>query len=225
MKTTKITLKPSATKLCTKGNSIEERQLLNSLLRGRNQQEKQRRWSEFVHRYERLITSCVLKVLRRYGAVFTSEDLDDLVGDVWLTLLRDDMRKLRQYDESRGFRIASFIGLVATNTTIDHLRARQAQGLGMTSPLDEILEGHVSAAAVVSPRDNLEVEEQAELARRALDRLSSDERAFVVECFHAERSPEELARRLGVTTNTVYSRKFKIREKLARIVSALEAAA
>jgi RNA polymerase sigma factor (sigma-70 family) len=224
MKTTKITLKPSATKLCAKGNSIEERQLLNSLLRGRNQQEKQRRWNDFVRRYERLITSCVLKVLRRYGAVFTSEDLDDLVGDVWLTLLRDDMRKLRQYDESRGFRIASFIGLVATNTTIDHLRARQAQGLGLTSPLDDILEGNAAAVAI-SPRDNLEVEEQAELARRALDRLSSDERAFVVECFHAERSPEELARRLGVTTNTVYSRKFKIREKLARIVSALEAAA
>ena len=53
---------------------------------------------EFVHRYERLIASCVLKVLRRYGAIFSREDLDDLVGDVWLTLLRDDMKKLRQYD-------------------------------------------------------------------------------------------------------------------------------
>jgi RNA polymerase sigma factor (sigma-70 family) len=158
-------------------------------------------------------------VLRRYGAVFASEDLDDLVGDVWLTLLRDDMRKLRQYDESRGFRIASFIGLVATNTTIDHLRARQAE----TQPLDEVMESNAAFCAI-SPRDSVEEEEQAELARRALDRLSSDERSFVLECFHAERSPEELARKLGITTNTVYSRKFKIREKLARIVSSLEAA-
>jgi RNA polymerase sigma factor (sigma-70 family) len=209
----------STTKPGAKGNSIEERQLLHSLLHGRNKALKQQRWNEFVRRYERLITSCVLKVLRRYGAVFTSEDLDDLVGDVWLTLLRDDMKKLRQYDESRGFRIASFIGLVATNTTIDHLRARQAE----CAPLDEVMENHVALTAV-SPRDNIEVEEEAELARRALDRLSHDERAFVFECFHAERSPEELARRLGITTNTVYSRKFKIREKLAKIVSTLEAA-
>jgi RNA polymerase sigma-70 factor, ECF subfamily len=204
-----------------KGNSSEERQLLHALLHGRSKHLQQQRWNDFVHRYERLITSCVLKVLRRYGAVFTSEDLDDLVGDVWLTLLRDDMKKLRQYDESRGFRIASFIGLVATNTTIDHLRARQAQG--MTAPLDEVLESHAALTAV-SPRDCVEDQEQAELARRAINRLSSDERAFVFECFHAERSPEELARRLGITTNTVYSRKFKIREKLARIVSSLEAA-
>ena len=203
----------------SKGNSLEERQLLHSLLHGRNKLLQQQRWNDFVHRYERLITSCVLKVLRRYGALFTSEDLDDLVGDVWLTLLRDDMKKLRQYDESRGFRIASFIGLVATNTTIDHLRARQAD----TSPLDEVMEGSAALTAV-SPRDTVEVEEQAQLARLALDRLSSDERAFVVECFHAERSPEELARKLGITTNTVYSRKFKIREKLAKIVATLEAA-
>jgi RNA polymerase sigma factor (sigma-70 family) len=213
-------MKTSTTaKASTKGNSLEERQLLHALLRGRDRTAQQRHWAEFVRRYERLITSCVLKVLRRYGALFSTEDLDDLVGDVWLTLLRDDMKKLRQYDESRGFRIASFIGLVATNVTIDHLRARQAE----TSPLDEVMENHAALTAA-SPRDSVEVEEQAQLARLALDRLSSDERAFVVECFHAERSPEELARKLGITTNTVYSRKFKIREKLAKIVATLEAA-
>jgi len=209
----------SSFKTAVKGNSTEERQLLHALLHGRSKLLQQQRWNDFVRRYERLITSCVLKVLRRYGAMFTSEDLDDLVGDVWLTLLRDDMKKLRQYDETRGFRIASFIGLVATNTTIDHLRARQAD----CAPLDEVLENNAALTAV-SPRDTVEDQEQAELARRALGRLSSDERAFVFECFHAELSPEELARRLGITTNTVYSRKFKIREKLARIVSALEAA-
>ena len=218
MKTKKtIEVKPA-----TKGNSCEERDLLRALLKTKRvrESERQKLWGEFVRRYERLITSCVLKVLRRYGALFTAEDLADLVGEVWLTLLRDDMKKLRQYDESRGFRIASFIGLVATNTTIDHLRARQAD----THPLDEVMEQNAAFGAIM-PRDTVEDHEQALLARRALDRLSVDERAFVVECFHAERSPEELARRLGITTNTVYSRKFKIREKLAKIVANLDCAA
>ena len=44
----------------------------------------------------------------------------------------------------------------------------------------------------------------------------------MVGCFHDERPPEELARALGVTLNTVYSRKFKLREKLRGIVRALE---
>jgi RNA polymerase sigma-70 factor (ECF subfamily) len=206
---------------CARGtNSAEESALLGALLAGGDKLAQQRYWAEFVRRYERLIMSCVLKVLRRYGATFSREDLDDLVGDVWLTLLREDMKKLRQYDVGRGFRIASFLGLVATNATIDHLRARQAEA----TPLDDMLEDHV-ALRVDPPRCRVEQHEEAELARAALDQLSRDERAFVIDCFHDERAPEEIARALGVSTNTVYSRKFKIREKLQRIVRTLDAPA
>src|SRR5438874_1748281 len=127
------------------------------------------------------------------------------------------VKKLRQYDAARGFRIASFLGLVATNATIDHLRARQADA----TPLDEVIEDYASLRAE-APRDAVEAREEAELARAALAQLSGEERAFVVDCFRDERSPEELARSLGVTTNTVYSRKFKIREKLQKIVRTLD---
>jgi RNA polymerase sigma-70 factor (ECF subfamily) len=215
----KTTMRTTKMGLQRKGNSAEETALLQALLTERRETVRQRCWAEFVRRYERLITSCVLKVLRRYGAVFSTEDLDDLVHDVWVTLLRDDMKKLRQYDAERGFRIASFIGLVATNTTIDHLRSRQAEA----TPLDQVMEDYVSLSAE-TPRDAVEEQQEKLLAERAINRLSRDERAFVYEIFHAERSPEELAKSLGVTTNTIYSRKFKIREKLAKIVAQLDAA-
>jgi RNA polymerase sigma-70 factor (ECF subfamily) len=200
-----------------RGNSAEEAALLQALLVASTRSQHDRLWGEFVHRYERLIASCVVKSLRRYGATFSRDDLDDLVGDVWVTLLRDDMRKLRQYDAQRGFRIASFLGLVATNATIDHLRARQAD----TAELDEVIEDYASLRAEM-PRDTVEARQEAELARAALAQLSGDERAFVVDCFRDEVSPEELARSLGVSTNTVYSRKFKIREKLQKIVRSLD---
>jgi RNA polymerase sigma-70 factor, ECF subfamily len=202
-----------------RGNSAEEAALLASLLQATKKAQHDRLWSDFVQRYERLIVSCVVKALRRYGATFSRDDLDDLVGDVWLVLLREDMKKLRQYDATRGFRIASFLGLVATNATIDHLRARQAEA----TPLDEIIEDYASLRAE-APRDVVEARQEAELARAALEQLSGEERAFVVDCFRDEVSPEELARTLGVTTNTVYSRKFKIREKLQKIVRSLDGA-
>jgi RNA polymerase sigma-70 factor (ECF subfamily) len=202
-----------------RGNSAEEAALLQALLVASTKSQHDRLWGEFVHRYERLIASCVVKSLRRYGATFSRDDLDDLVGDVWVTLLRDDMRKLRQYDAQRGFRIASFLGLVATNATIDHLRARQAD----TAELDEVIEDYASLRAEM-PRDTVEARQEAELARAALAQLSGEERAFVVDCFRDEVSPEELARSLGVSTNTVYSRKFKIREKLQKIVRSLDGA-
>jgi RNA polymerase sigma factor (sigma-70 family) len=200
-----------------RGNTAEETALLSALLGGAQGSARDRLWRQFVDSYERLIVSCVLKVLRRYGAAFSREDLDDLVGDVWLSLLRDDLRKLRQYDAARGFRLASFLGLVATNLTIDHLRGR----VGDTTPLDEVpgegaLVGHEPA------RDPIEERQRAHMARLALSRLSEEERTFVVECFHEEASPEALAKRLGLSANTVYSRKFKVRAKMARIVAGLD---
>jgi RNA polymerase sigma factor (sigma-70 family) len=204
---------------CARGNSADETALLQALLTATKKVQHDRLWTDFVQRYERLIVSCVVKALRRYGATFSRDDLDDLVGDVWLVLLRDDMRKLRLYDATRGFRIASFLGLVATNATIDHLRARQAE----TAPLDDVIEDYASLRAE-APRDVVEARQEAELARAALAQLSGDERAFVVDCFRDEVAPEELARALGVTTNTVYSRKFKIREKLQKIVRSLDGA-
>jgi RNA polymerase sigma factor (sigma-70 family) len=204
---------------CARGNSAEEMALLQALLQATKKVQHDRLWADFVQRYERLIISCVVKALRRYGATFSRDDLDDLVGDVWLVLLREDMKKLRQYDATRGFRIASFLGLLATNATIDHLRARQAEA----TPLDDVIEDYASMRAE-APRDTVEAREEAELARAALAQLSGDERAFVVDCFRDEVAPEDLARTLGVTTNTVYSRKFKIREKLQKIVRSLDGA-
>ena len=195
-----------------KPNTEEEIALLHALLNGRRD-----RWTEFTRRYERLITSCVLRTLRRYDAVFSRDDLEDLVSDVWLALLRDDLKKLRAYCPEKGFRLASWIALIATNTTIDRLRARQAD--------DTYLEDMVSAdfaSQAAEPDESALGNERAHLAQAALEELSPEERAFVWDCFHDERAPEEIAREQGVAVNTIYSRKFKIREKLAKIVRRLE---
>jgi RNA polymerase sigma factor (sigma-70 family) len=197
-----------------KPNSEEELALLADLLAG-----KKHRWEEFTRRYERLITACVLRTLRRYDAIFSRDDLEDMVAEVWLMFLRDDLKKLRAYCPEKGFRLASWIALIATNTTIDRLRARQAE--------DTYLED-LAAPDLVSPArepDEQAMDRQsADLARAALSELSPEERSFVWDCFHEMQTPEEIARTHGVAVNTVYSRKFKIREKLAKIVRRLEGA-
>jgi RNA polymerase sigma-70 factor (ECF subfamily) len=172
----------------------------------------------FCQRYENLIVGCVLRALRRYNATFNSEDLADMVAEVWVTLLRDDMRKLRLYDRQRGYRLASWLGLIATNCTIDQLRLRNAD----TSYLEDMVCADQLLVDTSRPDKGIEQQETAQMARRALKRLSVEERQFVLHCFHEERSPADLARTLGIAINTVYSRKFKIREKLVRIIAELD---
>ena len=190
----------------------DELQLLRRVLRG-----DERAWVSFCQRHESLIFSCVLRVLRRYNAAFNAEDLADLVAEVWVTLLRDDKRKLRLYDPKRGYRLASWLGLLATNSTIDQLRLR-----GECACYLEDLSGAEQLLVDSSRPDNgIEERESAQLARMALRQLTSEERQFVLSCFHEERDPAELASEMGIAINTVYSRKFKIREKLVRIVADL----
>jgi RNA polymerase sigma-70 factor (ECF subfamily) len=210
---------PRTNPIIDRPRASEEVGLLSALLSAEHEGARQRTWQEFVRRYERTIVLCVVHVLRRYGATFSRDDLNDLVADVWLMLLRNNMKKLRQYDAGRGLNVASFIRLVATNTTIDYLRARRAHANAIDGATEREA---LNAEAGESPVDCYDFSQRAELAREALCRLSSDERSFVVEVFQQERSPEDMARTLGVSTNTIYSRKFKIRAKLARIVANLE---
>lgn len=199
----------------TAAEKREDLQLLRRVLGG-----DEPAWTVFCQRYEGLIVGCVLRVLRRYGAKYSAEDLADMVAEVWVTLLRDDKRKLRLFDSRRGYRLASWIGLLATNCTIDQLRMRS----GETSYLEDLCGVDLLLVDGTRPDSGIEREESIALARRALGQLSAEERHFVLSCFHDERPPAELAQDLGIAVNTVYSRKFKIREKLVRIVADLHRA-
>ena len=178
-------------------------------------------WTEFVRRYERLITSCVLKVLRRYGAIFSRDDLDDLVGDVWLMLLRDDMKKLRQYDAHARLPHRQ---LPRPGRHQHHHRSpARASGRGHAARRRD--RGLRVAGAPSAPRDAVEAREAGGAGARARWRSCRATSAPSSSTASTTSvSPEELARTLGVTTNTVYSRKFKIREKLQKIVRSLDGA-
>ncbi len=202
----------SQKELIAQAERQEERCLVEQVL-----SKDQKAWREFCRRYENLIVACTLKTLRRYHATFNADDLADIVGEVWMVLWKDDMRKLRLFDPARGYRLTSWLGLITTHCTIDQLRQRCSADLYF----DDVSSLELTLADDHRPDQGLEEMESVKIARQAIGQLSSEEQRFVLSCFHEERRPEDLAQELGITVNTVYSRKFKIREKLTRIVAAL----
>jgi RNA polymerase sigma-70 factor (ECF subfamily) len=192
--------------------ALEEHALLSRALGG-----DANAWTLFYARYSRIVSFAVSRVLRRYLGAFAEADLADLAAEVWAALLADDRRKLRCYDPARC-RLSSWLALLATNCTIDQLRL--GAGPGPRSDDDDALtaiaDARPSADELVAAR------QQAALARRALAQLKAQERTFVLDCLDAHTAADELAHRLGISVNTVHSRKFKIREKLTRIVRRIE---
>lgn len=193
-------------------DGMSEAELIEAVLGGQPSA-----WPAFFSRFERLIISCVRKVLLRYGAFHSEEDIEDLVSATALNIVKDDFKKLRAFDAARGYRLSSWIGLLATNTAHDALRQRPPRAL----PLDDDRgPAHDVPSDEVDPAERVLREEQARRLEEAVAELSETEQLFVRYYFEEELPPEQIADLMRISVNTVYSRKNKIREKLRRIVSA-----
>ncbi len=176
-------------------------------------------WPTFFAKYERLVLACIRRALRRYGAAHGEEDIEDLASQTAFNLVKDDYKKLRTFDPGRGYKLSSWVGLIATNTALDALRRRgptdvwSAASLDDTDPIVPTL-----ASGESGPADALAQKDEVRLVRAAIDELSDVDRLFLEYYYVDELEPDQIARLMGISLNTVYSRKNKIREKLARHV-------
>ena len=176
-------------------------------------------WPTFFAKYERLVLACIRRVLRRYGAAHGEEDIEDLASQTALNLVKDDYKKLRTFDAGRGYKLSSWVGLIASNTALDALRRRgptdvwSAASLDDTDPVMPLL-----VTSAEGPGEALDRKDDIRQAQDAIAELSDGERLFLEYYYVEDLEPEEIARLMGISLNTVYSRKNKIREKLARHV-------
>jgi RNA polymerase sigma-70 factor (ECF subfamily) len=175
-------------------------------------------WPELYRRFERVIIGCVRNALRRYSALATEEDVEDIVNTVCLNLVKDDFKKLRSFDATRGYRLSSWMGLIATNTALDALRRRDPGHKSLDAGGDEGPAIQV-ADSRATPGEALERRRQWQALAEAIQDLPDPDRQFLALYYEHELAPEEIAARLGISVNTVYSRKNKLREKLKRLVA------
>jgi RNA polymerase sigma-70 factor (ECF subfamily) len=178
-------------------------------------------WVGFYKRYERLVISCVKKALHRYTAVYADEDVEDIVNTVCLNLVKDDFKKLRSYDAGRGYKLSSWVGLIATNTALDALRRREplhaTLDAGGGGGDDEMAPTQIPDSGP-DPGESLERREQWNALLQAIRDLPESDRMFLELYYDQEAEPEEIAKKMGIAVNTVYSRKNKLREKLRKLV-------
>jgi RNA polymerase sigma-70 factor, ECF subfamily len=196
-------------------SSTDEQELVAAVLA-----ERPGAWTTFFSRYERLIISCVRKVLLRYGATHGEEDIEDLVSATALNLVKDDYKKLRAFDATRGYKLSSWVGLLATNTAHDALRQRPPAAASIDA---EEGPAHDLASEGPDPSEGVLRAEQARMLSAAIAQLSPGEQLFIQYYFEDELEPEQIAQMMQISVNTVYSRKNKVREKLRRIIEETEA--
>jgi RNA polymerase sigma-70 factor, ECF subfamily len=174
--------------------------------------QEQDAWKELIRRYRGLIFRCITKVLCKYESVLSNEDVNEIFSEVCFNLVRNDMKKLRAYDPTRGCKLGSWIGLITINTSYDHLRVTARQ------PMLDRIEGVIERVdSQPGPLDNLlEKECWNHLNSLALD-FSDKDRRFLELYYGRGMKPSEVARVMKISVKTVYSKKNKIRNKLVAL--------
>ena len=175
-----------------------------------------RAWAELVRRYRPVIFRCITKVLGRGSSFLTGADIEEVYAEVLMSLVRDDMRKLRLYDPRRGTKLSSWLGMIATNTAYDFLR-----GTARRPILDRIDGAPDIDSLEASPLDDMLSTERRSHLNSLLADYSEKDRAFVSLYYAQGMAAEEVAEEMKISIKTVYSKKHKLLARLQHTLAPL----
>jgi RNA polymerase sigma-70 factor (ECF subfamily) len=172
-------------------------------------------WRELNQRYARLITSCIQRVVARFSKRVSADAVEEIYATFSLKLLANDKHKLRSFEPSRGNKLGTWLGMLATHCAYDYLRSVRREPSSVCLTEAETLPGDHQ-----DPCETAMLSERAKLVKELLAEFSDKDRQFVTLYFQDGLSPEHVAERLGISVKTVYSKKHKIQRKLSQIVGA-----
>ena len=169
--------------------------------------------------YNRLISHAIVQTLNKYSLDPGNQVVEDLFHTVFLALIEDNYKKLRQFRWK--CKLSSWLHVIAVRVTIDYLR-KQSEHPSLNGETEEEISLKEKAAnGNPLPDELIEREEEKRVFEQIKATLTSRERLFVELYYSRELSPVEISRILNITENNVYQLKSRVREKMKNMVRKL----
>ena len=172
-------------------------------------------WDEFLKRYSRLIYNYIYSVLRTKGTnQFNQDDVNDLFQEVFVSLTKDDFKKLSSFKARNGCSLASWLRQVTINFTIDYLRKVKP-----TVSLDEEIDDNFSLKDILvddAPfiKDTLTRQEKLENLKDCIEKLEPQDKYFLELHINQGLKLEELKGILKLSRGAVDMQKARIIARL-----------
>lgn len=154
-------------------------------------------WQAFCDHTARLVVASIRRVVPS-GKTPSGDEIDDLVQSVYIKLLRNDRRLLRNYDPARAG-ISTWITLIARSVAIDSLRRKNLA----VRPLDE------AAGAISSLQQRVSMGPLV-----PIHILTSRQQLVLAMLFEDEMDIADVATALDVNPQTIRSTKHKAMDRL-----------
>ncbi len=164
-----------------------------------------RAWEDFVDRFLGLVTHVANHVALTRGESIDAATRDDLVADVFLTIVGDDFAVLRRF--RRNCSLATYLTVISRRVIVRRLimMRRGAMPNAATASSSNVQSSEIEPA----PR----IENQEEV-QKLLHRLDPKE-ANVVRMYHLEgKSYEEIGQVVGMSANSIGPMLSRARDKM-----------
>ncbi len=165
-------------------------------------------WNDFVDRYMGLIYHVIHHVSHARSVVLKPDDVEDLAAEIFLAIVDDDYRVLRQF--RREAALPTYLAVVARRTCVKEIvkRHREAELGHITAP---------RSLAGEEESDEIEPIATAEEVERMLQDLPERE-AEVVRLYHLKYlNYRQIGKQLGIPENSVGPILAKARKRLRRL--------
>lgn len=172
-------------------------------------------WRVFHEHYGRRMQGAIATVTRHFPQLTGNDHIDEIYGTLCLRLLCEDKRRLRSFDPERGTPLGTWLCTLARNIAHDFLRSRRRD------PWLGRLGDEAAWAEVESDRpDVFELcanREQAERVNELVATMSERDQEFMA-LYLEGVAASEIAERLDIALNTVYSKRHKIQSRLIELL-------
>jgi RNA polymerase sigma-70 factor (ECF subfamily) len=185
-----------------------DRELLQRCLTG-----APRAWQDFADRFVGLVVHVAKHTAESRGIELDAATRDDLVADVFLTIIANDFGVLRRF--RRNCSLATYLTVISRRVIARRLAAS-------ASARDVPIDPAAASQAVATPDDQPARVENQEVLQKLLVRLDPRE-ATVVRMYHLEgKSYREISRLVGMTENSIGPVLSRARDKMRQAANLSE---
>jgi RNA polymerase sigma factor (sigma-70 family) len=186
----------------------QDTELTTSLIEG-----NQETWQDFYCKTRGSIALAVRSTLHRTYTPYAQEDVADYVQSVFVDLLENDKKLLRQYDPTRTKRdVYAWINYLARRTTLDRIRYRRSRFFTVELDADTFVSDEIS------PEERAVRAEQKRTLDAALTQLTAMQLAFYKLFWRQGLDRKEIAAKMGVQLGTIDSRSNRIQKQIVKTI-------
>ena len=191
--------------------SLTEKELLSACIQGCKES-----WDTFVSKYTNLIHHTIRVVFHTYKVESHNQDTHDIHNNLFLSLIEDDYKKLKQYEGRNGCSVSSWLVVVTSNLVLKFIKKQNQHTFGNTTANEYEIE-NLTCSQEQEPEALLLEKEYKELFTELISDLNTNDKLYLELYYRRELPVETAAYILSITVNTVYSKNSRIREKLKKI--------